>query len=100
MGTARDALTAPMPQRIGVMLRSSNQPTMKGKALMKNWTPKKAHRAAVSRIDNIRRLLSEIAYLYGDVDQAVVNECDALIDGVLDDLKQTLDESLSEGRSL
>lgn len=67
---------------------------------MKNWTPKRAHRAASLRIDKIRSLLAEISCLYGDVDQAVVNECESLIDDGFTELKDFLDESLTEGRCL
>lgn len=47
----------------------------------------------------MKHLLMEIAYIYGDVDQAVVDTCDDLTQGLIE-LEMFLDESLAEGRTL
>lgn len=49
-----------------------------GAVYLRPWTPAKAAGAARRRIDKIELLLQEIGGLYGDVDQGVVDKCDAL----------------------
>ena len=70
-----------------------------GAATLNNWTPKRAHSFGVRRLEKIKGLLQEIAYCYGDVDNTVVLECDDAIDK-LDAVRDALDESLAEGRTL
>lgn len=69
-------------------------------ALLKNWTPTLAHRFAFTRIKKIEFLLEEIANCYADVDQAVVNEVDAIYMDGLDDLKSAVATALEEGKTL
>lgn len=68
-------------------------------ATIRNWTPKAAHQFAKRRIGRIRHSVDEIAYLYGDVDNAVVLECDALLERVKI-LREAIDVALAEDRSL
>lgn len=68
-------------------------------AQLKTWTPKRAHSFSMRRIDRIRTLLIEIGTCYGDVDQAIVDECDNLNHNGLADLVELLDHALSEGRT-
>ncbi|MCK1501467.1 hypothetical protein [Bradyrhizobium sp. 188] len=46
---------------------------------MKNWTENRALRASNLRFRKINKLLHEVAYLWGDVDEYVVGLCDQLI---------------------
>lgn len=70
-----------------------------GTARLKNWTPKLAARAAKRRIADIQLLLQEIADLYGEVFEPVVNECDSIRDHCIPALDQAIDEALAEGRT-
>lgn len=70
-----------------------------GTATLNNWSPKRAHSFSVRRLDRIRNLLLEIGGCYGDVDNTVVIECDDAI-AKLDAVREALDESLAEGRTL
>ncbi len=63
------------------------------------WTPNIAHRFAMTRVNRIRHALFEIAYLYGDVDETIVSQCDWTI-AEIDALSEMLDEARDEGRTL
>ncbi len=66
---------------------------------LRDWTPKRARSFANRRVNKMKHLLMEIAYIYGDVDQTVVDTCDDLTQGLIE-LEMFLDESLAEGRTL
>lgn len=66
---------------------------------LRNWTPKRARSFANRRVNKMTHLLMEISYIYGDVDQSVVDACDDLT-WRLTELEGLLDESLAEGRTL
>ena len=72
---------------------------MREAATLSNWTPKRAHNFSVRRLAKIEELLEDIAYVYGDVDAGVVEECDEIRDQ-LPKIRAVLDEALAEGRSL
>lgn len=63
------------------------------------WTPKRAHRFCMTRIDKIRFLLEEIAGCYEDVEQGVVNEADELYRYGLTGLIEMLDYALEDGKT-
>ena len=65
----------------------------------KHFTPASMHRFASARMKRIEHALLEIAGTYGDVDNSVVVECDAIIEN-LAGLQEALDESKAEGRAL
>ena len=68
-----------------------------GVVQLKNWTPRTAARAARQRVDKINLLLTEIASLYGDVDQYVVEQCDSIRDHCVPALSEAIEGTL-EGR--
>jgi predicted RNA-binding protein with EMAP domain len=74
------------------MRKGSRRPT--GKV-----TPKRMHSFCVRRINEIKLLLQEIAYVYTDVDEAVNTEATRIMDQELGALREALDYSLEEGRS-
>ena len=74
------------------MKKGSRRP--KGKV-----TPKRMHSFCVRRIDEIKLLLQEIAYVYTDVDEAVNTEATRIMNDELGALREALDYSLEEGRS-
>lgn len=67
---------------------------------LNNWSPKRAHTFSKRRIATIKHLLTEIGGAYGDVDQCVVDQCDALIHDGFTELEEHLDDALAEGRKL
>ncbi|MGY4295409.1 hypothetical protein ACVWXN_003504 [Bradyrhizobium sp. i1.4.4] len=46
---------------------------------LKNWTENRALRASNLRFRKVDKLLREVAYLWGDVDEYAVGLCDQLI---------------------
>lgn len=49
-----------------------------GTVVLRSWTPAKAAAAARRRIDKVETLLLEVAYLYGGVDNSVIDKCDQI----------------------
>lgn len=47
--------------------------------ILKRWTENGALRASNARFRKARKLLEEVAYLWGDVDNCAVTGCDELV---------------------
>lgn len=45
---------------------------------IRKWTENSALRATHTRLNKINKLLEEVAYLWADVDEGAVQECDVL----------------------
>lgn len=70
--------------------------------ILKNWTENGALRATNRRVDKVKKLLGEVAYLWGDVDEYVVGRCDTLIKEIEDvrlDLVVTLQARAEEAEA-
>lgn len=68
--------------------------TTKNMTTLRDWTPKKAHRFAVSRLEKIQHLLNEISYTYDGIYQPVTFECELAIENGLKDIRTAIDEAL------
>lgn len=63
-----------------------------------SWTPKRAAAKSFRKIEAARKLLLEVAYQWGEVDNYAVILVDGLLES-LDALKETIDERLKEDAS-
>lgn len=71
-----------------------------GMRTLHRWTPKRAHNFAMTRVNDIEKLLVEITVLYDEVDQYTVNECERIKDEVLPVLREAIDGARELGASL
>lgn len=55
-------------------------------------TPAKLRRATVSRLTRAKRLMEEVCGLWGDIDQAIVNDAETVI-ARLNEFDEALDQS-------
>ena len=62
------------------------------------WTPKRAAAKSRRKIEASRKLLQEVAYQWGDVDNYLVLLVDGLLES-LDALKEAINEHLEEDAS-
>ena len=63
--------------------------------ILRKWTENGALRATHSRLNKINRLLEEVAYLWTDLDQGAVQECDVLRDEV-EKLRMSIVEEMQD----
>jgi len=62
---------------------------------MAEWTRKQARHHSKRRVAKIKDSLGQLAYNWGDLDEAVIGQVDDIIAG-LDALNESMDESVLE----